>query len=136
MPNILVCSAINWDIMVFVDRFPNPGEEVHVMRVISVPGGKAANTAVAAVKILGTNNVGIIGMLGLDDIAESQRDRYFSRNSGEEGEISSPCCLLKSRYLSIAIHASGVINVIYCSGSSEYTCSLPATRWPSFFMCE
>lgn len=72
MPNILVCSAINWDITVFVDRFPNPGEEVHVMRVISVPGGKAANTAVAAVKILGTNNVGIIGMLGLDDIAESQ----------------------------------------------------------------
>ena len=72
MSKILVCGAINWDTMLFVDRFPNPGEEVHVMRVISVPGGKAANTAVAAVKILGTNNVGIIGMLGLDDIAESQ----------------------------------------------------------------
>jgi ribokinase len=72
MPKILVCGAINWDTMLFVDRFPNPGEEVRVRRVISLPGGKAANTAVAAVKILGANSVGVIGMLGVDDIANSQ----------------------------------------------------------------
>jgi ribokinase len=72
MPKILVCGAINWDTMLFVDRFQNPGEEVRVMKVISVPGGKAANTAVAAVKILGANSVGVIGMLGVDDIADSQ----------------------------------------------------------------
>jgi ribokinase len=72
MPKILVCGAINWDTTLFVDRFPNPGEEVQVIKVISVPGGKAANTAVAAVKILGTNSVGVIGMLGVDSIAESQ----------------------------------------------------------------
>src|ERR687890_1344868 len=72
MPKILVCGAINWDTMLFVDRFPNPGEEVRVSRVISLPGGKAANTAVAAVKILGANSVGVIGMLGVDDIAERQ----------------------------------------------------------------
>lgn len=72
MPKILVCGAINWDTTLFVDRFPNPGEEVHVIKEISVPGGKAANTAVAAVKILGTNSVGVIGMLGVDSIAESQ----------------------------------------------------------------
>jgi ribokinase len=72
MPKILVCGAINWDTMLFVDRFPNPGEEVRIRRVISLPGGKAANTAVAAVKILGANSVGVIGMLGVDDIANSQ----------------------------------------------------------------
>jgi ribokinase len=72
MPKILVCGAINWDTTLFVDRFPNPGEEVRVMKVISVPGGKAANTAVAAVKILGSNSVGVIGMVGVDDIAERQ----------------------------------------------------------------
>ena len=72
MSKILVCGAINWDTMLFVNRFPNPGEEVRVMKVISVPGGKAANTAVAAVKILGTNSVGVIGMLGVDTISESQ----------------------------------------------------------------
>ena len=72
MSKILVSGAINWDTMLFVDRFPSPGEEVRVTKVISVPGGKAANTAVAAVKILGTNSVGVIGMLGVDSIAENQ----------------------------------------------------------------
>jgi ribokinase len=72
MSKILVCGAINWDTTLFVDRFPNPGDEVRVMKVISVPGGKAANTAVAAVKILGADSVGVIGMLGVDDIAERQ----------------------------------------------------------------
>jgi ribokinase len=72
MPKILVCGAINWDTTLFVERFPNPGEEVRTTKVISVPGGKAANTAVAGAKILGTNNVGVIGMLGADSIAENQ----------------------------------------------------------------
>jgi ribokinase len=72
MPNILVCGAINWDTTLFVDRLPNAGQEVRVMKVISVPGGKGANTAVAAVKILGANSVGVIGMLGVDNIAERQ----------------------------------------------------------------
>ena len=72
MPKVLVWGAINWDTTLFVDRFARPGEEVRVVKVISVPGGKAANTAVAAVKILGTNEVGIIGMLGVDGIAKSQ----------------------------------------------------------------
>jgi ribokinase len=72
MPKILVCGAINWDTMLFVDRLPNPGEEVRVRRVISLPGGKAANTAVAAERILSANSVGIIGMLGVDDIADNQ----------------------------------------------------------------
>jgi ribokinase len=72
MPKILVCGAINWDTTLFVDRLPNPGEEVCFMRWLSVPGGKAANTAVAAVKILGSNSVGVIGMVGVDDIAERQ----------------------------------------------------------------
>jgi ribokinase len=72
MPKILVCGAINWDTTLFVERFPNPGEEIRATKVISVPGGKAANTAVAGAKILGTNNVGVIGMLGADSIAENQ----------------------------------------------------------------
>jgi ribokinase len=72
MPEILVCGAINWDTTLFVERLPNPGEEVRAIKVVSVPGGKAANTAVAAAKILGTHNVGVIGMLGIDNIAENQ----------------------------------------------------------------
>jgi ribokinase len=72
MPKILVCGAINWDTTLFVERFPKPGEEVRATKVISVPGGKAANTAVAGAKILGTNTVGVVGMLGADSLAENQ----------------------------------------------------------------
>ena len=53
MPSIIVCGAINWDTTMFVDRLPMPGEEIKVEKVISVPGGKGANTAVAAARILG-----------------------------------------------------------------------------------
>ena len=72
MPKILVCGAINWDTTLFVERLQKPGEEVRATKVVSVPGGKASNTAVAAAKILGTKSVGVIGMLGIDNIAEKQ----------------------------------------------------------------
>lgn len=72
MPKVLICGAINWDTTLFVQRLPNPGQEIRVMRVASEPGGKGANTAVAAAKILAKNSVATIGMLGVDDIADRQ----------------------------------------------------------------
>jgi ribokinase len=72
MPKVLICGTINWDTTLFVERLPNPGHEIRVMRVASEPGGKGANTAVAAAKILGNNSVATIGMLGIDDIADRQ----------------------------------------------------------------
>ncbi len=68
----LVAGAINWDTTVFVDNFPKPGEEVKARKVISVPGGKGANTAVASARILGKGSVGLIGALGKDRIREEQ----------------------------------------------------------------
>jgi ribokinase len=72
MPKVLICGAINWDTTLFVERLPSPGQEIRVMRVASEPGGKGANTAVAAAKVLGKNSVATIGMLGVDDIANRQ----------------------------------------------------------------
>ncbi|MGH9910011.1 MAG: carbohydrate kinase family protein [Nitrososphaerales archaeon] len=68
----LVSGAINWDTSIFVDAFPKAKEEIKAKKVISVPGGKGANVAVASARILGSNNVGIIGALGDDDIAKRQ----------------------------------------------------------------
>jgi ribokinase len=70
MLKVVVCGAINWDRTLFVDRLPNPGQEIRVNRIASEPGGKGANTAVAAARILGKNSVATIGMLGMDDLAE------------------------------------------------------------------
>lgn len=68
----LVSGAINWDTSIFVEKFPDPKEEIKAKKVISVPGGKGANVAIASARILGSNNVGIIGALGDDDIANKQ----------------------------------------------------------------
>ncbi|MFQ5941792.1 MAG: carbohydrate kinase family protein [Nitrososphaerales archaeon] len=68
----LVCGAINWDTSIFVDNFPSSKEEVKAKKTISVPGGKGANVAIASARILSTNNVGVIGALGDDDIADRQ----------------------------------------------------------------
>jgi len=72
MVRICVAGAINWDINLFVERFPEIGEEVPVKRITRVPGGKAANVAVAAARILGPEHAALIGCLGKDSIAEEQ----------------------------------------------------------------
>jgi ribokinase len=69
---LVVCGAINWDVSCFVDRLPVPGEEVVVEYVTRVLGGTGGNIAVAAARILGAKEVGLIGALGRDDIARQQ----------------------------------------------------------------
>ncbi len=72
MPEMLVCGVVNWDVTLFAENLPRPGEEVRVGRVIAVPGGKGGNTAVAAARILGPAKVGLAAMLGCDEIADRQ----------------------------------------------------------------
>ncbi len=72
MAKICVAGAINWDINLFVERFPQIGEEVPVQRITRIPGGKGANVAVAAARVLGPGEVALIGCLGRDPIAEQQ----------------------------------------------------------------
>jgi ribokinase len=80
----IVIGAINWDINLFIRRFPRKGEEVVVNRITRVPGGKAGNVAVAAARLLGANQVAILGGLGKDAIALEQV-RIFQ----EEGVVTS-----------------------------------------------
>jgi len=72
LAEICVIGAINWDINLFVERFPEIGEEVPVERITRVPGGKAANIAVACARILGSGQVALIGCLGRDAVADKQ----------------------------------------------------------------
>lgn len=65
-PILAVLGAINWDISIFVDRFARSGEEVPVRLVEEYSGGKGANVAVAAARILGRDKVAFLGALGDD----------------------------------------------------------------------
>jgi ribokinase len=74
---ILVCGAINWDTLILVDEFPKGGVEVKANNIISLPGGKGGNTATAAIRILREKkSVGILGVLGYDDIANKQLEIF------------------------------------------------------------
>jgi ribokinase len=87
---IAVLGAINWDINLFVKTFPKIGEEIPVKTFTEVPGGKAANIAVAASRILGPGSVSVIGCLGRDQIAETQINALR-----EEGVVTSAIKLVK-----------------------------------------
>lgn len=67
-----MAGAINWDLNLFVERFPRSGEEVLVKQITRVPGGKGANVAVAAARLIGPNQAAIIGGLGKDAIGMQQ----------------------------------------------------------------
>ena len=69
---LTVIGAINWDISVFEERFARPGEEVPVRQVEEFSGGKGANVAVAAARILGRGRVAFVGALGDDELASRQ----------------------------------------------------------------
>lgn len=84
---MLVASAgaINWDISLFVQEIGKPGEEVVVERVVRVPGGKAANVAVAVARLLGRS--AIIGGVGDDEIGRRHIEIFKSEGVLTDGLI-------------------------------------------------
>ncbi len=72
-PIIVVLGAINWDITLFVESLPIPGQEVIISEIARVPGGTGANVAVAAARLLEPGAVAFVGALGDDSVADQQR---------------------------------------------------------------
>ncbi len=73
-----------------MESLPTPGQEVTVSEVARVPGGTAANVAVAAARILPANAVAFLGALGDDAIAEQQREILHSEGVAAEGVVTIP----------------------------------------------
>jgi ribokinase len=85
---LVVLGAINWDTTIFIIKFAGPGEEVPVHSVEESPGGKGANTAVAAARILGPDSVTVIGALGGDSTSVTLR-RSLKADGVRETGIST-----------------------------------------------
>lgn len=112
---VTVLGAINWDINLFVKRFPEVGEEVAVERITRVPGGKAANVAVAAARILGSGRAAVVGCLGRDEIAEAQ-----IRILEQEGIVTSGVKILENEesgqaYILVDKDGRNIINTFFGS---------------------
>lgn len=65
---IAVVGSINLDLVVYVDRLPQPGETVGGGRLERHPGGKGANQALAAARLGAETR--LIGMVAVDDLAD------------------------------------------------------------------
>ena len=89
-PLVVAVGAINWDVTLFVESLPTPGQEVTVSGVARVPGGTGANVAVAAARLLPPDAVAFVGALGDDAIADQQRDILRSEGVSTDGLVTIP----------------------------------------------
>lgn len=71
-PRIVVVGSINMDLLVRAAELPRPGETVLAESMVTVPGGKGANQAVAAARAGGV--VSMIGRVGEDVFSERLRE--------------------------------------------------------------
>ena len=111
-------GAINWDINLFVKKFPRGGEETVVDHITRVPGGKAGNVAVAAARLLGPNQAAILGGLGKDTVSTEQV-RIFQ----EEGVVTSGLKFSQNEesgqaYILIDEHGENIIHSFRGANSS------------------
>ena len=118
MVRTVVIGAINWDINLFVKKFPRGGEETVVDRITRVPGGKAGNVAVAAARLLGPNQAAILGGLGKDTVSTEQV-RIFQ----EEGVVTSGLKFSQNEesgqaYILIDEHGENIIHSFRGANSS------------------
>lgn len=70
-PEIVVVGSVNVDLVVRIDRLPEPGETVTGGSFHRVPGGKGGNAAAAAAR-LGAR-ARIVGLVGPDDLGDEAR---------------------------------------------------------------
>ncbi len=88
MTGIFVVGSINQDYVLRLDRRPEPGETVTDAALSLFPGGKGANQAVAAARLLGLGQVSIIGRVG-DDDAGSHLVRNLADNGVDTDHVAS-----------------------------------------------
>ena len=85
---LAVLGAVNWDTAIFVDAFPGPGEEVRVRKLEGFPGGKGANTAVAAARVLGRGSVSFAGAVGDDEFERPLRESLAAEGVDARGVLT------------------------------------------------
>ncbi len=66
MSEVFVVGSVNQDFVLRLERRPEPGETVTDAELALFPGGKGANQAVAAARLLGEGRVVMVGRVGDD----------------------------------------------------------------------
>ena len=108
-PLVVAVGAINWDVTLFVESLPAPGQEVTVSEMARVPGGTAANVAVATARLLPPQSVGFVGALGDDPIADEQRDILHSEGINPDAIATIPGAESGQAFILVDANSQNVI---------------------------
>lgn len=76
--DVLVIGSLNADLVVRAPRFPQPGETISGGDLLTIPGGKGANQAVAAARQ--GAHVAMVGRVGKDNFAPFLIENLNSNN--------------------------------------------------------
>ena len=97
---IVVIGSVNMDLVCRAPRIPAPGETIIGKDLVTIPGGKGANQAVAAAKLASTGtDVCLVARVGDDDFGRRLLDglsqhgvctEYVSRTRG----VASGCAMI------------------------------------------
>ena len=74
MPKLVVVGDYNIDLVLYLDRFPEPGETLHSHKFFEGPGGNGSNLAIAAAR-LGAD-VTFFGAIGQDHYGQVALDAW------------------------------------------------------------
>lgn len=88
MAGVFVVGSINQDYVLRLERRPAPGETVTDADLTLFPGGKGANQAVAAARLLVPGGVSMLGRVG-DDAAGPRLTRNLADNGVEVSHVEA-----------------------------------------------
>src|ERR1700754_459633 len=83
---VCVVGSVNADLTFTVDALPRPGQTVLASSLVSSPGGKGGNQAVAAARA--GASVQLIAALGSDSTAEQLRAHLRANDVGLDGVVT------------------------------------------------
>ena len=128
MSRILVVGSINQDIVIRVERRPNPGETVFGSELSYFPGGKGANQAVAAKRLGGT--VTLAGKVGGDGFGSELR-RYLAGFDLDNAIVVEPA--VASGTAMILVDHQGENSIVVVPGANG---TVQADDWSLANLCE
>ncbi|PLR81633.1 ribokinase [Bacillus canaveralius] len=85
--DVIVIGTINIDLVAYVSRFPDIGETLASIDFRQIPGGKAANQAVAAQRL--GKQVALVGKVGKDPYASLLKEKFLEEGISLDYVFSS-----------------------------------------------
>lgn len=117
MPRVLVLGAAAMDTIARVREFPQTDGIVYPEEVLRLPGGSAANVAVALAR-LGAE-VSFLGTVGADADGETIRQSFLGEGVDVSALVALPCGRTAGAF--IAVNANGERVMYSLGGDAVYT---------------